>query len=267
MAPAEAEARLRAILASWPGAVVAYSGGVDSSVLLAAALEVLGRERVLAVIADSPSLARRDLAEAREQAEALGAQLLVLDTTELDDPRYVANAGDRCFWCKEALFLAAEPEARARGFMLCYGEHADDLQEDRPGARSAAARGVRAPLREASWSKADVRAFAHSRGLLVADKPSSPCLASRLPVGVTVNRLALSQIERLEESARARGFQVLRARHLAADAVVLEIAASELSRALALESLLRTDAALAGYASFALRAYRRGAVAAVVLEV
>lgn len=264
---AEAESRLRHILASWPGAAVAFSGGVDSTVLLAAALECLGPDRTVALIADSPSLARRELAEAREQATALGAPLLVLQTGELSDPRYQANAGDRCFWCKEALFQAAEPVARARGFVLCYGEHADDLQEDRPGARSAAARGVRAPLREAAWTKADVRAFARDRGLLVAEKVSSPCLASRLPVGVEVSREALSQVERLEESVRARGFQILRARHLGADAVVLELEEAELPRAATLEALLRADASLAGYAQFSLRAYRRGAVSGSSIEV
>jgi uncharacterized protein len=267
-APAEAQARLRGILAAWPGAVVAYSGGVDSAVLLTAALEVLGRDRVLAVIADSPSLPRRELEEARAQAAALGAPLEILSTQELNDPRYQANAGDRCFWCKEALFLAAEPLARARGFVLCYGENADDLNEERPGARSAAARGVRAPLREAGWHKSDVRAFARARGLQVAEKVSSPCLASRLPVGVPVSRAALTQVERMEDAVRARGFQVLRARHMAADTVVLELDAAELPRATALEALLRADASLAGYASFSLRAYRRGAVAgAGTLEV
>ncbi len=261
---AEAEARLRGILAPWPGAAIAFSGGVDSTVLLAAALECLGPDRTLALIADSPSLPRRELDEARAQAAALGAPLLVLQTGELNDPRYQANSGDRCFWCKEALFQAAEPVARARGFVLCYGEHADDLTEDRPGARSAVARGVRAPLREAAWTKADIRAFARARGLTVADKPSAPCLASRLPVGVAVSREALSQIERLEESVRARGFRVLRARHLSASAVTLEVEETDLPRAAALESLLRADAALAGYANFTLRAYRRGAVAGAI---
>ncbi len=259
-APADPEARLRRVLGGLPGAVVAYSGGVDSSVLLAAAIATLGPARVVAVIADSPSLARRELAEARAQAAALGAELLVLRTAEMEDPRYRANAGDRCFWCKEALFAAAEPIARARGFALCYGENADDPAEDRPGARSAAARGVRAPLREAGWSKEQVRAYARARGLASAEKPAAPCLASRLPTGVPVLAESLAQVERYEESVRARGFRVLRVRHLGAARAALEIGEDELAQARTLEALLRADGGLAGYRE--MRAYRRGAAAA-----
>lgn len=258
----EAEARLRASLADLPGAAVAFSGGVDSGVLLAAAVEALGRERVVAVIADSPSLARRELAEARAFAAAQGVELVELRTAELEDPRYRANSGDRCFWCKEALFAAAEPIARARGFALCYGENADDVGEDRPGARSAAARGVRAPLREAGWTKDQVRAFARARGLALAEKPAAPCLASRLPVGVRVSAARLARIESFEENVRARGFRVLRARHLSDARAALEVGDEELARARDLFGLLRADAGLAGYAALELRAYRRGAVAA-----
>lgn len=260
-ARAEAADGLAGILAGMPGVVVAYSGGVDSAALLAAALDALGPERVLAVIADSPSLAREELAAARAQAEALGAPLRVLATDELEDPRYRANSGDRCFWCKEALFAAAAPLAAARGWILCYGENADDDPADRPGARSAAARGVRAPLREAGWGKSRVRAYARARGLPSADKPAAPCLASRLPVGVPVARATLERVERLEESLRRRGFSVLRARHHAEDRAVLEFGESELERARGLEPWLRADAALAGYARVELRAYRGGGAA------
>jgi len=264
---AEAEARLQALLAPWPGAVVAFSGGVDSTVLLAAALEALGPERVVAAIADSPSLARRELAEARAQAAALGARLRVLATAEMEEPRYRANAGDRCFWCKESLFAAAEPLARELGFVLCYGENADDVHEDRPGARSAAQRGVRAPLREAGWGKEQVRAYARSRGLAAAEKPAAPCLASRLPVGVSVSREALAQVERFEESVRARGFRVVRARHLSPAAATLEVGEDELARALGDAGLLRADAALAGYAHLEIRTYRRGSAAQAAIPV
>lgn len=259
--PAEAAARLRAELIALPGAVIAFSGGVDSAVLLAAALEWLGPERVAAVLADSPSLARREAAEARALAAELGAELIVLATDEFEDPRYRANAGDRCFWCKEALFRAAEPIARARGWALCYGENLDDVGEDRPGARAAAARGVRAPLRDAGWDKATVRAFARARGLTVAEKPAAPCLASRLPVGVSVERGRLARVEALEEALRGRGFRVLRARHASDEHAVLEVGDEELARARSLEALLRADAALLGYRSMDLRGYRRGAVA------
>jgi uncharacterized protein len=253
--------RLRAAFAGLRGAVVAYSGGVDSAVLLTAAREILGAERVLAAIADSPSLAREDLEAARAQAAMIGAPLEVLRTRELEDPRYRANAGDRCFWCKEALFAAAAPLAAARGWALCYGENADDSAEARPGARSAAARGVRAPLREAGWGKDEVRAFARARGLPSAEKPAAPCLASRLPDGVEVNAVALARVEALEAALRWRGFHVLRARHLDAYRSVLEFGAEELARARALAPWLRADAGLAGYREVELRAYRSGGAA------
>jgi len=239
---------LVARLETLPGAVVAYSGGVDSGVLLAACLEVLGADRTLAAIADSPSLARSELADARALAAELGAPLQVLDTRELADPRYAANSGDRCFWCKEALFVAAAPLADARGWALLYGENADDAGEDRPGARSAAQRRVGAPLREAGWGKAEVRAFARARGLRVADKPAMPCLASRLPVGVAVTAGALAQVEGLEAALRARGYRVLRARHHSAHRVRLEFAPDELGRALGEREALAALALEAGYA-------------------
>lgn len=257
-APAEPWARLAEILHTLPGAVVAYSGGVDSAVLLAAAREVLGAGRVLAVIADSPSLARAELAAARAQAGRIGVPLRVLATAELADPRYRANAGDRCYWCKEALFAAAQPLAAERGWTLCYGENADDLGEHRPGARSAAERGVRAPLREAGWDKAAVRAFARARGLPSAEKPAMPCLASRVPDGVPVSAEVLARVENLEAAVRARGFAIVRLRHYGEATAVLEVDAAELPRARALERLLRADAALAGYDALTLRAYRTG---------
>jgi len=256
----QARAALAARLQGLSGLVVAYSGGVDSSVLLAEALQVLGRERVVAAIADSPSLARAELDAARATAAALGAELAVLRTDELADPRYRANAGDRCYWCKEALFDAAGALADERGWALAYGENADDVGEHRPGARSAAGRGVLAPLRESGWSKEVVRAAARAHGLAVADKPASPCLASRLPVGVTVDAAALAQVEALEARLHERGFAVVRARHYGDDAVVVEIADQDLARARALETDLAADARACGYARCTLRAYRSGAV-------
>lgn len=260
-ASAEREARLRAAFDGMAGAVVAFSGGVDSTVLAAAAREILGADRVLAAIADSPSLARAEFAAARTSAAAIGVALAVIRPGELEDPRYRANAGDRCYWCKEALFAAAAPLAAARGWTLCYGENADDAAETRPGARSAAERGVRAPLREAGWRKADVRAYARARGLACADKPAAPCLASRLPDGVAVSAAALARVEGLEDSLRRRGFAVLRARHYGDERAVLEFGAEDLARARGLERLLRADAALHGYREVELRAYRRGAAA------
>ncbi len=230
-----------------PGAVVAFSGGVDSTVLLAACAELLGPGRVLAVIADSPSLARAELAEARAAAAALGVPLQELCTDELADPRYRANAGDRCFWCKEALFVAAAPLAAERGWPLLYGENADDDPADRAGSRSARDRGVRAPLREAGWGKAAVRDWARARGLAAADKPAMPCLSSRIPVGTPVTRAALRRVEAFEGALRGRGYRELRGRDLPDGSVRLELAAGELAAAAAERLTLEVLAQAHGY--------------------
>jgi len=239
--------RLGRVLAPLPGAMVAFSGGVDSSVLLCACLEVLGRDRVAAVLADSPSLARREHREAREVAAGLGAELIELRTREGEDPRYLENRGNRCYWCKESLFSQAEPLARERGWALLYGENADDPADDRPGSRSACERGVLAPLREAGWTKKMVRAFARARDLKVADKPSMPCLASRIPAGQQVTREALARVERLEDALLQRGYRIVRARHISPQEVRLEFGPQDLERAREEVPLL---ARLAGQAGF-----------------
>lgn len=223
-------ARLRSDLRALERVAVAFSGGVDSSVLLHAAYAVLG-DGAAAVIADSPSLPRRELAEARALASAIGAQLCVIATDELSDERYRANAGDRCYFCKSALFRAMEPWARARGFRaLAFGEITDDLLDDRPGARAAREFGVVAPLSAAGFSKDDVRRYARDAGLHVADKPSSACLASRLPVGTAVTAERLARVERAEDALRALGFSQLRVRDLGEKARV-EVGRDERERA------------------------------------
>lgn len=191
---------------------VAFSGGVDSTVLLHAARRVLGGGAV-AVIADSPSLPRRELEEARSVAALMGATLVVIATQELEDERYRANAGNRCYFCKSALFAAMEPWARANGFnALAFGEILDDLADVRPGAVAAREFGVVAPLSAARMSKEDVRRYARENGLTVAEKPSSACLASRLPVGTIVTRERLERIERAEEALRTLELRQLRVR-------------------------------------------------------
>ena len=262
-ARAAAVERLRAQFTDLPGLVVAFSGGVDSAVLTHAAAAALDG-RVLAVLADSASLPRAERDAAVALAAELGVPLELLATAELDDPRYRANRGDRCFWCKEALFRAAGEFAVARGWPLAYGENADDLAEERAGARSAAARGVLAPLRAAGWGKEEVRAYARRHGLTVAEKPAAPCLASRLPVGVTVGAEVLGRVERLEAALHLRGYPVVRARHYSAAAVVLEFPAATLERALEEEAVLRRLARAHGYPECTLRRYRSGAVAGAV---
>jgi uncharacterized protein len=203
---------LWAELSRYDSLVVAYSGGVDSSVLLLAAREVLG-ERVRAVIADSPSLPRRELSSALDTARAIGVEPVIATTEELNDPRYAANAGDRCYWCKSALFDAMRAWAAREGVTtLAFGEIADDRLDHRPGARAAAEFGVVAPLAVAGFTKQDVRRYAAERGLHVAEKPASACLSSRLPVGTVVTRERLARIEAAENALKDAGLRVVRVR-------------------------------------------------------
>jgi pyridinium-3,5-biscarboxylic acid mononucleotide sulfurtransferase len=245
---------LRARLAALERVAVAFSGGVDSSALLHAAHDVLG-EGAVGVIADSPSLPRRELELARETARAIGAELAVIATDEMEDERYRANAGDRCYFCKSALFRAMEPWAREHGFRaLAFGEIADDLLDVRPGARAAREFGIVAPLSEAGFTKEDVRRYAREAGLDVAEKPASACLASRLPVGTRVTRERLARVERCEEVVKRLGFRQVRVRDHGEQARV-ELGADELdrgrTRALEIAHLLAAE----GFASTEIAAY------------
>lgn len=246
--------RLAARLAGLESLAVAFSGGVDSAVLLHAATRALG-ERAAGVIADSPSLPRRELLEARELARSFGARLVVLETAELEHPLYRANRGDRCYFCKAELFAAAERWARAEGFAaLAYGEIADDLADERPGRRAAGEFGVLAPLCEAGLTKAEVRRYAREFGLAVSEKPASACLASRIPVGTEVTRERLAVVEAAEEALRSLGLSVLRVRHQGELARV-EVGAAELGRAQELRPRIAEALAAAGFSGFRLELY------------
>ncbi len=253
---------LDSILQSEAGWVIAFSGGVDSSVLLAATAAAVGKDRVVAVIADSDSLARRELASALRTAASLGVMVETIRTEEMNDERYRANRGDRCFWCKEALFVRASEIAQDRGWALAYGEHADDHNDHRPGAQSAALRMVRAPLVEAGWGKEDIRAYARERDLAVADKLSSPCLASRVAVGEEVSSTILKRIEIIEATLHDRGFALIRARHLGDHKLRLECGEAEHAMAQTSMAALRSLAREQGYTDFSVARYRRGSVAA-----
>ena len=223
--------RLSAWLSRYRRAVVAYSGGVDSSLVLRVAQERMG-EGAIGVIGRSDSYAERELALALDQAAAFGARVEVVSTGELSDPAFRSNGLDRCYHCKSELYRElAEVAVRERAEVVLDGTIADDLGDWRPGRRAAAEREVRSPLAELGFTKADVRAAAAHYGLASRAKPASPCLASRIPYGTEITQEMLHMIEQAEELMRACGFSELRVRHHG-DVARLEIPAGELERVL-----------------------------------
>jgi uncharacterized protein len=211
--------------------LVAYSGGVDSAYLAWAAYRTLG-DKMLAVIADSASLARTHLADAIALANEHGFPVEVINTSELDRPDYVRNDGQRCFQCKDELFAVMEKLRAARGFdAIAYGVNLDDQGDFRPGQQAAKLHHVAAPLLTAGLTKQDVREMAREAGLRVWDKPASACLSSRIEYGRPVTREALDVVERGEDAIRALGFRQFRVRHHG-DIVRIEIDREELERAL-----------------------------------
>ncbi len=211
--------------------LVAYSGGVDSAFLAYEAHRVLG-DRMLAVIADSPSLAREHLRDAIAFANEHGIPVEVISTNEMENPEYVRNDAQRCFYCKDELFSIMERFREERGFAaIAYGVNLDDQGDYRPGQNAARQHGVAAPLLEAELTKADVRALAQQANLRVWDKPASACLSSRIEYGRPVTREALAQVEAGEDALRALGFRQFRVRHHG-QIVRIEIASSEMTRAL-----------------------------------
>jgi uncharacterized protein len=238
--------------------VVAFSGGVDSALLALAAHRVLGTAMVAAT-ARSASLADGELDQCRAFTEANGIPWLVVDTDELDDPRYVANNGDRCYWCKTALMDQLLPVAEARGATITLGVNLDDLGDHRPGQAAAAERGARFPLVDAGFDKATIRAVARHWNLEVWDRPAMPCLSSRLPYGTSVSVDLLSRVDRAERALRDLGFVEVRVRHYD-DTARIEIPVAELTRAA--ESAAAVVAAVTGagyrYATLDLAGLRSG---------
>jgi uncharacterized protein len=214
--------------------LIAYSGGVDSAFLAWAAHQSLGSD-MLAVIADSPSLARAQLADATAFAGEQGIPLEIIVTDELDRPEYARNDSSRCFHCKDELFSAMEEFRARRGFeSIAYGVNLDDQGDFRPGQRAAEQHRVAAPLRQAGLTKQEIRELSRAAGLRIWDKPASACLSSRIEYGREVTREALGIVEQGEDALRVLGFRQFRVRHHG-EIVRIEIAPEELARALTAE--------------------------------
>jgi len=275
--------QLRELIRSYGSCVVAYSGGVDSVFLARVARDVLS-DKSLAVIADSPSLPRRELQGALEIAEQFQIPVRVVGTKEFENPDYLANPNHRCYFCKHELFEQLTPIARVEGFaVIAYGENASDAGDFRPGARAAAEFQVRAPLKEVGLTKAEIRELSAELGLPTADKPQMACLSSRIPYGEAVTPEKLKMVETAENFLRDLGFYDVRVRHhelqgrtgvslvspeaeqagrLSGSLARIEVGLAELPRLLENSLSTRVDETLKkiGYAhvTLDLQGYRRG---------
>jgi uncharacterized protein len=242
--------------------LVAYSGGVDSTLLLKLALDELGPERAVAVLANSPAYPEAEQEEARALAQELGCRLVEVDTQEVELDAYRLNNPDRCFHCKEELFSTLEPIQAELGMTwLAYGANADDAGDHRPGHGSAVRRGVRFPLLEAGLGKPEIRATARGLGLSNWNKPSFACLSSRVPHGTEVTVEVLRQVERAETLLHDLGFPQVRVRHHG-DVARVEVEVGDMERLLSRREEVVEGVRTAGYTFVALdlEGYRTGSL-------
>lgn len=251
----------------WGRLLVAYSGGVDSAFLAWSAHQELGHD-MLAVLADSPSLARFQMRDAVAFAEEQGIPMTVINTQEMERAEYLRNDAARCYHCKDELFTAMEAYRQRRGFdAIAYGVNVDDLGDYRPGQEAARLHQAAAPLLEAGLTKDDIRQLAAQAGLRVWDKPASACLSSRIEYGRPVTREALSAVEQGEDALRQLGFHQVRVRHHG-EIVRIEIAREEMSDAMTLEmaaEFTRIFKALGfSYVTLDLEGFRSGSMNALL---
>jgi len=251
--------RLVTLIAPLKRVIVAFSGGVDSALVLKVAYDILGKN-VLAVTAVSPSLPQSELRAAQAVAERIGARHRLLDTHELDNKNYAANGFDRCYFCKTTLYDTLERVAAAEGIdVILNGTNVDDLGDVRPGLKAATEKGIKSPLKDAALGKQDVRDLAHHLDLYVWDKPAMACLSSRIPYGTPVTVEALGQIEAAEVALRQLGFRQLRVRHHSSLARI-ELPLKDLPRALDLREVIVDRFKAIGYTfvSLDLAGFRSG---------
>jgi len=265
----EKYAQMGQILRDMDKVVVAFSGGVDSALLLKAALDFLGPERVLAITADSETYPQREKEEAIVLAQEIGAPHEIIHTSELNIPGYAENPTNRCYFCKNELFSHLIPIAQERGYNhVIFGAIADDLGEHRPGLQAAHDRGVRAPLLEAGITKAEIRHMSRQFGLRTWDKPSFACLSSRIPYGELITQEKLSMIDQAEAFMMQLGFRQVRVRQHEKLARI-EVAPTHLAEVIAVADTITAKLQEIGYTyvSLDLKGYRSGSLNEVLTHV